>query len=59
MLRLQKIIGGSLKVLADLMPVRRTIEEGSQDKHIQGALEKICSLLCLLLHGRPSTLNVT
>jgi hypothetical protein len=59
MLRLQKIAGGSLNVLADLMPVRRTIEKGSQDEHIQRALEKICSLPCLLPHGRISTLNVT
>jgi hypothetical protein len=59
MLRLQKIIGGSLNVLADLMPVRPTIEKGSQDEHIQRALEKVRSLLRLLLHGRISTLNVT
>ena len=59
MLRLQKVIGGSLNVLADLLPVRRTIEEGSHAEHMRRALEKVCSLLCLLLHGRISTLNVT
>jgi hypothetical protein len=59
MLRLQKIVGGSLNVLADLMPVCRAIEEGAQDEHIQRALEKVGSLLCLPLHGRISTLNET
>ena len=57
MLHLQEIIGGPLDVLTDLMAVCRAIEKCAQDEHVQRALEQICALLCLLSHGRRSTLN--
>jgi hypothetical protein len=38
-LHLQEIIAGSLDMLANLMTVSRAIEEGPQDKHVQGSLE--------------------
>jgi hypothetical protein len=38
---LKEIICGSLDMLANLVTVRMTIENGSKIKHVQHALEKI------------------
>src|SRR6202041_2797764 len=58
-LHLQKIVGGPLNVLADLMAMSRSIEKRSQDEHVKSALEKARALLlCLLRHKRQSTLNL-
>jgi|HubBroStandDraft_6_1064221.scaffolds.fasta_scaffold110655_2 hypothetical protein len=56
MLHLQDIIRGPLCACRS-DGVRRTIEKRAQDEHVQRALEQICALLCLLSHGRRSTLN--
>src|SRR5690348_3354215 len=55
MLHLKKIICRPLYVLADLVPVRRSVQQRSQDEHVQRSLEQIPSLLCLICHGRRST----
>lgn len=57
MLHLQEIISGSLDVLADIVPVRRAVQQRAQDEHVKRALNQVRSLLYLLDHGRPSTLN--
>jgi hypothetical protein len=58
-LHLKKVVCGPLNVLADLVAVRRTVQKGSQDEHVQRALEKArARLLCLFHHGRQSTLNL-
>src|ERR1700689_1286771 len=58
-LHLQKLVRGSLNVLADLMTVSRAIKKRPQDEHVKSALEKARALLllCLLRHRRQSTLN--
>jgi hypothetical protein len=56
-LHLQKIIRCPLNMLADLMPMRGTIEERPENEHIQGALENCHTLLCLSCGGSHSTLN--
>ena len=57
MLHLEEIIGGPLYVLADVMAMRRAIEKGAQDEHVQRALKQICARLYLFDHGRRSTLD--
>jgi transcription elongation factor GreB len=54
-LHLQKIMRGSLDMLANLVPVGRTVKKCSENQHVQRALEKIRSLLHLSRHGRQST----
>jgi hypothetical protein len=56
-LHLQEIVRGSLDELADLMTMRGSIKNRSQDEHLKRALEKARPLLCSLLHGRQSTLQ--
>jgi len=58
-LHLQKFICSSLNMLADLMTVSRAMEEGPQYEHVQGSLKKSDPRLCLFLHRRHSTLNLT
>jgi hypothetical protein len=41
MLHLKKVVCGSLNVLADLVAVRRTVQECPKNEHIQRALEKV------------------
>jgi hypothetical protein len=57
MLHLQKVVGGPLNVLADVVAVCRTIKKRSQDEHVQRALQEIGALRCLSGHGRRSTLT--
>jgi len=56
MLHLQKIVRGSLNVLSDLVAMSSSIEQGSQDEHVQRALKQIRALWCLFCHRRRSTL---
>jgi hypothetical protein len=58
MLHLKEVIGGPLDVLADLVPVSRTIKKRPQDEHVQRALKKTSTLLFRILHGRQSTLDM-
>jgi hypothetical protein len=57
-LHLEKIVGCSLNVLANLMSMGRSIEERPQDEHVERALEQARSLLCLFGHGRRSTPDI-
>ena len=57
MLHLKEIICGSLDMLANLVTVRMTIENGSKIKHVQHALEKIRAVLDLFRHESQSTFN--
>ena len=60
MLHLQKIVGGALDVLADLVAVRVPVQQGPQDEHVERALQQVGALFCFLFcHGRQSTLNLT
>lgn len=52
MLNLQDLLGGALDVLRDLMPVRRTKKQGSQDEHVERALEQLDPLGWILLPCR-------
>jgi len=45
MLHLQKVVRGSLNMLAYLMPMSRAVEKRPEDEHIQGALENRHALL--------------
>jgi hypothetical protein len=46
-------------VLSDLVPVSRSVEKRSEDKHVKSALEEAYPLLlCMLRHRRQSTLNL-
>ena len=56
-LHLEKIIRGSLNMLANLVAVSRTIKKSSQDQHVKGALKKVRAFPCLFSHGRHSTIN--
>jgi len=56
-LHLKEFKRGPLNVLSDLVTVSGSIEEGPQDEHVQRPLEKPGPLLCLLRHGRHSTLK--
>ncbi len=59
MLHLQKIIRGSLNVLADVAAVRRSIEKRPQDQHVQRALKEIRVLLLFFSgHRRHSTTDI-
>jgi hypothetical protein len=58
-LHLQEFIGDPLNVLPNLVTVGGTMEQGPQDEHVQGPLEKSGPLLCLFCHRRRSTLNLT
>ena len=57
-LHLQKFIRSLLNVLPDLVTVSSSIEKSPQDEHVQRSLEDPNPLLCLLSHGRYSTLNL-
>jgi hypothetical protein len=57
MLHLQEIVCGPLNVLSDLVAMGGTIKQGSEDEHVQRALEQIRALLCLFCHRRRSTLG--
>jgi hypothetical protein len=57
MLHLKKVVCGPLNVLADLVAVRRSIKERSQDEHVKRALQQIRPLLYLLCHRRRSTFD--
>ena len=57
MLHLKEVIGGPLNMLANLMTMRWTIEQCSQDEHVQGSLEYIRALPRMLGHGRYPTSN--
>jgi hypothetical protein len=58
MLHLQKVVGGALNVLADLMTMSRSIEKRPQDEHVKRSLEEPDPLLYLFRHGRHSTFNL-
>jgi hypothetical protein len=55
MLPLQKIVRRPLNMFSDLVPVRRPVEERSQNEHVQGSLQK--SGAFELFDGRHSTLS--
>jgi hypothetical protein len=40
MLNLEKLFGGSLDMLGDLMSMSGTKQQGTQDQHVQSALQK-------------------
>ena len=55
MLHLQEAVRGRMNMLSDLRPMSGSMEECSQDEHLQRALENASSLLCLSLEDvRPS-----
>ena len=56
-LHLEKVVGGALDVLADMVAVGGAVEESAEDEHVQGALEEVGSRLGFFSHGRHSTLN--
>ena len=45
-------------MLADLVPVGRTIKKRPENEHVQRALKQVRSLLYLFHHGRGSTLDM-
>lgn len=57
MLHLQELMGGPLNMLADLMPVRRSVQERFENHHVQRSLQNGTALLRFFRHGRHSTLN--
>jgi hypothetical protein len=54
-LHLEKVVGGSLNVLADVMTVSWPVKQGTQDQHVKSALQQVGFLRCRLCHGRRST----
>src|SRR5271170_2243746 len=45
-LHLQKVVRSALNMLADLVPMSRTVKKSSQDQHVKGALKKVRALRC-------------
>jgi hypothetical protein len=56
-LHLKKVVCGSLDVFADVVTMSRPVQQRAQDEHVQSALQQIRPWLCLLCHGRRSTLD--
>jgi len=50
MLDLQEIVRSSLYMFSDLVAMRRPKEEGSQDEHVERALEQFDSVWLTLSH---------
>lgn len=42
MLHLEKVVRRPLNVLADLVTVRRPIQQRPQNQHVQRALQQVC-----------------
>jgi len=56
MLHLKHVFGGALDMFGDLVAVGRAEEQGAEDQHVQGALEKLDFLRTgFVTHGRLST----